>query len=113
MDLFKDLVWDNLINAALVELHAAVPWTTIPPLSWIIDYIVRLFADKLYFGAKLFIDISTIPIINEELKREFGHSEVKLKIIAHNSGIDSEEFKNARKKNVVLLSKFVSMRRAA
>lgn len=96
MDLFKDLIWDNLIEAALSSLFAALPFLNFWPINVAIRYIIMEFTTGLYIGLAQFIDTTMIPIKNEQLKIDYQKAQVKLKIIAGGRGIESEEFKNAR-----------------
>lgn len=112
MNLFKRLVWDNLVEAAFIELYAAFPFLKVPPISWIIEPIIKHFLDAFYAGVSLFIVTEMIPIRNEALKVAYDREAVKLKIIAKNHGIESQEFLDAREKSKVGLSKFVRTRAA-
>lgn len=107
MDLFKDLLWDNLIEAAVLELFAAFPFLAIWPLSTIIRILIGHFSNKLYAGINLFIDVSQIHWTNDTVRKEYDHRAVALKIIAVNHGIESREFKDARTKHKADLSKFI------
>ena len=95
-DSFKDLIWDNVIEAALIELFAAFPFLNFWPVNMVIRYIVMEFADYTYAGVTLAIDTTVIKLKNEELQREYDSAAVKLRIVARGHGIESEEFKNAR-----------------
>jgi hypothetical protein len=108
-DLFKDLVWDNLVDAALGALFTALPILKIWPIGPIINSVVRLFADKLFAALQLAIDLQIIAFVNGEHRRAFDDASVKLKIIASSHGIESEEFKKARKEHRDALSKFVRL----
>lgn len=107
MDIFKSLVWDTLIEAAVVYLHAAFPWTAIPPISWIIDTVIDIFADAVYKVCKEVWDVESIVLRNEEHRAAYEKAQVTLKIIAKDNGIESEEFKNAREKSKADLSRFI------
>lgn len=99
MDLFKDLIWDNLVEAAMIKLFVAFPFLNFWPVNAMIRYIVLELTDGLYIAIDQYIDTAMIPLKNEALKKEFGHEQVKLKIIAGGNGIDSKEFKDARIKS--------------
>ncbi|WP_374029782.1 hypothetical protein [Bdellovibrio bacteriovorus] len=96
LDLFKDLVWDSLISAALKQLFAAFPMLGFGPIGLFVTWVVTNFADKLYDRAKEYIALETIAFKNKQLEKEYNRESVKLKIIARGSGIDSEEFKQGR-----------------
>ena len=105
--LFRSLVWDNLIKAAIKRVFMAVPFLAMGPLGKITVYILTKFADKLYVVLKEEVDVQRIIFRNRKLGREFGRASVKLKIIAKSKGIDSNEFKNAREIHKKRLSDFV------
>lgn len=107
MDVFKDLIWNNLIEAALIELFVAFPFLNFWPINVAIRYIVMEFSDAIYAGVRELIDVTVIQLRNEQLQTEFDRSAVKLKIIARGAGIDSEEFKNARVENKDHLRKYI------
>lgn len=105
-DLFKDLVWDNIVKAAILQLHVIFPPIAIWPLSVISTFYLTKFTDIIYFGIKLFIDVTTIKIKNVQLRDAYNVASVKLKLIALKKGIDSDEFKQQRIKDREALSMF-------
>lgn len=107
IDLFKTLVWDNLIKAALADLFASVPLLGWGPIGYVITALVIRFSDKLYAGVKLFIEVKEIVFKNESLKNEYGRRSVELKIVAHDYGILSPEFEKAHEKNRNAMADFV------
>jgi hypothetical protein len=96
-DLFKGGVWDTLVRAQLTALYTAAPWLAVWPLKPVVEGIAKMLTDSLYEGLRMILDLKLIAFINTEHRRAFDKSEVALKIIAVNYGINSEEFKNARK----------------
>lgn len=109
MDYFKDLVYDNMVEAALAQLFVAFPFLNFWPVNAMIRYIVMELTDNLYIAIDQFIDTARIPIKNEALKKEFASAQVKLKIIEGGYGIESEEFKNARVENKDHLRRFIRL----
>lgn len=105
--LFKDLFWDLSVQAALTALFAYVPVLNVWPLRGIVTGIITLFTDKMYSLMKLLIDVTAIKFTNGEHQRAFDSAAVKLKIIAHDRGIDSDEFRKAREDAKASLSRFV------
>jgi hypothetical protein len=105
-DQFKDLVWDVLVRALITKLLAAVPWL-VGPLGGIAGLIIGLVGDMLYNLITQYIEFSSIAIRNLEHRRAFDAASVKLKILARDKGIDSEEFKKARDEQRKALSAFV------
>lgn len=107
-DLFKDLVWDLLVKAALSKLFAAIPWLGWGPVGILVGWIVGMLADYLYDAVKMTIDLQVIAFKNEQHRREYDKAGVTLKLIARDKGIDSPEFKAARDENKKSLSRFVT-----
>lgn len=106
-DLFKDLVWDNLVKTAITALFAYVPWLNVPVIRQAVEYILKLFAEKIYDVTKLCVDVSAIVIVNEVAQKEYARASVKLRIIAHEKGIQSEEFKKEKENAKASFAKFV------
>jgi hypothetical protein len=106
-DAFKDLIWDNAIEAALAQLFAALPFLNFWPVNLIIRYIIMKFGDFAYESITLVIDTTVIPLKNKELQREFTVRAISLRSIAKSGGIQSEEFKDARVIHKADLSKYL------
>ena len=107
MDLFKILVWDSLIKAALASLFVALPFLNFWPVSWLINYVVITYSDILYAGLKEFIKIEAIALRNENIERQYNISSSTLKILGTRFGIESQEFTDARAKNVDTMDNLV------
>lgn len=87
MNNFKSLVWDVLVEAALTALHINF---------WPINSIVIYVTDQLYEGLHLAFDLEKIIFINAAHKSAYTTADVTLKIIAHDKGMDSDDFKTAQ-----------------
>lgn len=109
-DIFKTLVWDNLVRAALAALYVSQPWLNVPPINWALNYLVPLFADHLYASAKLFINLEQIRFLNSVNQRDFETSSILLRDIAKEKGIDSQEYIDAHKKEVDAFSHLIKFR---
>ena len=107
-DVFKDLVWDAIVKAALARLFAAIPWLGWGPVGILVSWVVGHFAEKLYGAMALAIDFRLIAYRNEQHRQAFETASVTLKIIARDQGIDSEQFQKAREAHAKALSKFVA-----
>jgi hypothetical protein len=107
-DIFKSVVWDNLIQVALAALFAYAPFLALPVLKPVISYIITMFSDKLFSAAKLAIDLEAIVLINESHKKAYANASVALKIIAHSKGIGSPEFLEARENAKKSFAKFIA-----
>ena len=99
-DLFKTLVWDVLVRAGLAALFTALPFLNFWPISWLITMVVNKYSDILYASVKEFVKIEFIALRNENFEKQYNISSSTLKIIAIKYGIASEEYVNARIKNV-------------
>jgi hypothetical protein len=106
-DLFKALIWDNLVKAAVGRLFAAVPILAWGPIGYVITWVATHFADKLYDSVKMAIALEAIAIRNEAHRRAYDRASVALKIIAQDKGINSPEFREARDANKRALAEFV------
>lgn len=107
LDLFKDLVWDNLVEAALAALFVKVPVLAWGPLGAIIKFAATKFTDYLYAGMKMFIVVEAIPLRNKLLHKKYTEAAIKLKTIAKTTGIESDEFRKARNEDKKRLSDLV------
>jgi hypothetical protein len=103
--LFKDLLWDNAVDACLVLLFADQPWMNLPPVKWIVTTITHKATDALFSSFKLFVDLKAISIINDRARDEFTKEALRLKSIAKTKGIDSPEFRKAREDAKAALAK--------
>lgn len=108
-DAFKDLVWDNLVKAAISELFTAAPYLAWGPVGWVVSFTLTYFAGKLYGAIVLAVSLEATVIKNEALRSAYDKAQVTLKIIAHDKGIDSKEFKDAKEDAKLALSRFVSL----
>lgn len=106
-DIFKSLVWDTLVKAALSQLFLAVPLLGWGPIGYVVSWLAVYFTDKLYAVVKTAVDLEVITLRNEEHKKEYAGAAVRLKLIAKSKGVDSPEFMKAREEQKLALSRFV------
>jgi len=106
-DLFKDLVWSAIIKAATSALTKAIPFLAFGPMPLITSLVVGLVGDFVYDQLKDVYNFQSVAIKNEMHRREFDSAGLKLKLIARDKGIQSDEFKEARQKYADALAKFV------
>lgn len=104
-DIFKSLVWDLIVRAVIDSIVSAVPFLV--PFKWLIGFLITKFTDRFYESVKLFIDMKSIVIKNAEHLSVYNKASATLQIIAHDKGIDSREFQNAREEARVALSRFI------
>ena len=73
---------------------------------WPISSIINYFGDLLFSGFVLVVDVGAIQLLNTQHQSVYNDASLKLKIIAHDKGIESDEFKNAREVAKISMSKF-------
>lgn len=93
--MFKSLVWDNALEAALTVLFAEAPALNIPIVRSIVRGIARMISDSFFSLLKEFVDMAAIPIMNAELKSKFDGKYSQLRFVLIKNGMDSPEFKAA------------------
>jgi len=93
-DLFKDLVFDKLIDLALNKLFASIPALGWGPIGWLVSYAVKKFATILYEEMGMHLAIQNIAFRNTVFEKEFRDASVRLKLVSR-LGVDSEEYKEA------------------
>jgi hypothetical protein len=106
-DLFKSLVWDWMVKAALGRLFAAAPFLAWGPIGWIVTAVVDRYTGELYDLLHEFIDFKVIAFRNVELRDAFITAELKLKGIAQSYGIYSPEYKVAHEAERQDFARFV------
>lgn len=105
--IFKDLVWTPGIHAGELALESAVPLLALPILKQVGEETIDLIADALFNQFIMIVDVTTIKLVNAEHQAAFDKARVTLQIIAHDKGIDSPDFQNARENAKAALSQFV------
>ncbi len=103
-DLFKSLVWDNIVKMAITRLFSFLPGFLVGGpiglfLRPIITGFIVKFTDQLYEFLRLTINFQMIVFKVEDLERKYTEAGVELASIANEKGIDSPEFAEARKAN--------------
>lgn len=104
---FKSVVVDNLVKAELAALYADQPWTAVWPIRPILEAIANFVVARLYKALALVVDIADIKIVDSITEREYKQVSVRLAVIAHNKGVDSDEFRKAREDAKAALSAFL------
>lgn len=107
LDLFKGLVFDQLVKLAIQRILGMAAWLSWGPIAFIITRVVVFVADKLYEGVKDYVNIEYIMLRNETYHKQFIQAQYVLKGVASEKGVDSEEFRKARDEHKKALSKFV------
>lgn len=96
-DIFKSIAWEPIVSVVLKQLFTRFPVLGFGPIQWIISTLVFKFTDELYEAVRLFINLEVISFRNENFRIAFERKAVELKLVARSFGVDSEQFKEARK----------------
>jgi hypothetical protein len=101
-DLFKKLVWDNLVKLALNKLFGLLPQFLVKGflgsiLTPFITHFLIKFTDELYEFLKMTVDFQLVIFKVEGLEKKFTDAAVALHEVALQNGIESPEFETARK----------------
>lgn len=107
-EIFKSLVWDSVIKGWLTALYASSPIAAF--FKPAIDLAVKMIGDLFFSKIRLVVDIGAIKLLDEQANAAYRKASVTLAVIAHDKGIDSNEFKNARENAKQALSDFVRFR---
>lgn len=108
-DLWKSLVWDPLVTAALADFYVAAP--LLIPLRWLINPIAKILLDKLYSLFRIFINVDlVIPLRNAEHQRAYELASLELLALEKTQGSDSPAYQKALDENVKTLSNFIAFR---
>lgn len=94
--LFKDLIWDNLVRAAIKKLFAALPILSWGPIGWFVTRVIYKYADVLYIELRDAAKIKSIALRNKQLEKQFHLASIDLKVIAMNKGEESDEYIKAK-----------------
>ncbi|NTU74269.1 hypothetical protein HGB07_09110 [Candidatus Roizmanbacteria bacterium] len=106
-NIFKNIVWDNLAQAGLVCFFGYFSFLNVPVIKPVLTYLMTAFSDFLFKNIKLAVDLEAIVLMNAAAKSEYNRSMVTLKIILHEKGADSNEFKIAKENAKKSFAKFV------
>lgn len=96
-ELFKGGVWDPLVDLGLAALFAEAPFLNLPLLRDGIKWVVRKFATSVFTYFQELVNLRYVIVKNLGLQKRFTEHALALKGIALEKGLDSEEYKNARK----------------
>lgn len=101
--IFKDLIWIPLLEALLGYFS----FLNIPIIGTAIKSIIYIISDFVFGKFVMLIDVTTIKLLNTEHSQAYTNASFKLKIIAYDHGIDSQEYEEARDASKIALSNFV------
>lgn len=109
--IFKDLVWDPAVEAGQALLFSQVPFLGGPVIGTLSRSLISTISNWFFTQIKLFVDVSAIKLNNADHQAAFDKASLVLKVIAHDKGIDSNEFKAARENAKIALAKFTQLTR--
>lgn len=94
--IFKSLVWDVAIKKYSFELLASLAISPTGFLGIVITKAIIHLTEKLYPIFTKMIKVGEVKLSNEVHQRIYEKAQYKLKVIAIEKGIDSDEFKKQR-----------------
>lgn len=106
-DLFKDLVFDQIVEWSLKELFSLWPFLGWGPVGLIVTHVITKYSEIFYNRLKGAIILQKIYFKNVDLQKAFDHESVKLKIISDSFDENSPEFLEAKENAKKVLSDFV------
>ena len=96
LTIFRKIVWDVLSKKAIAKVMALLVINPSGVLGTIVLNILDKISEKAFEWVALEIKLESIKVVNEVHQSQFERAQLKLKLIARNSGIESDEFKKAR-----------------
>jgi len=96
LTIFRKIVWDVLSKKAIAKVMALLVINPSGVLGTIVLNILAKISEKAFEWVALEIKLESIKVVNEIHQSQFERAQLKLKLIARNSGIESDEFKKAR-----------------
>lgn len=95
-EVFKSLVWDVAIRNVTTQFLLFFAISPTGVLASALTKITIYYAEKAYPYIKKWIKVGTVVLSNEVHQRSYEKAAYKLKVIAIESGINSDEFKKER-----------------
>ena len=105
--IFKSMVWDVLLKRGIDILITSLSISPQGFLAMLITKVIIIVANKLYPIIVQMVRIESVILTDEVHQKSFERAQLKLKIIAKEKGIDSQEFKDAREKEKESLYKLI------
>lgn len=96
LTIFRKIVWDVLSKKAIAKVMALLVINPSGVLGTIVLNILAKISEKAFEWVALEVKLESIKVVNEVHQSQFERAQLKLKLIARNSGIESDEFKKAR-----------------
>jgi hypothetical protein len=108
-DLFKTLIWDAMITAAIKRLLASLPsWIGGGPIGFVLTWVFEKIANRIYHELDLLVVTQAIGLRNHYQRLAFDRSALALQIVSDTYGADSEQFKKERENARRRLSDLIS-----
>ena len=105
--LIQNLIQDPILNSAENALFLQYPFLAVWPLKQIIQSVLNYFNSEFKTQEKEVIDITYIKFKNKLAEDAFTKASIKLKIIIHDKGVNSYEYKKAIQIEKDNFSKFI------
>lgn len=105
--IFKDLIWTPILKGGEIALEGAVPFLALPVVKQLDEFAIEEFTDWVFSQVVLFVDVTSIRIVNAEHQAAYTTAFINLQVIAHDKGITSPDFLEARENAKASLNKFV------
>lgn len=86
--------------------ESSIPIFNVPILGGMLRGIVSVITDWVYSNIRLFTDLTFIKLINPVHQAEYEKASENLLIVAHDKGIDSPEYQEAKTDAKTALSAF-------
>lgn len=107
--IFKDLIWDPVFRLGEGYLEGVAPFFALPIVRTLEEGVINEISDYIFSNLALIIDVTAIRLINAAHQSAYDTASVELAIVAQESGIESDAFKQARDAAKVALSNFTRL----
>jgi hypothetical protein len=105
-EIFKSIVWDLALEVELAALFLWAPFLSVWPLRQVISGVAKMLSDKFFNALTLFVDVTDIKLKNKEHHEAYVRESVKLAVVLHEKGINSDEYKTQREASKLTMSRF-------
>lgn len=105
--IFKELIWDNIIQKVLANLFKSIPLLGWGPIGMVITHYAFVFADQVFELVHTFVAVNHIVLRNKEHQKAYDKATIGLKLAYDAYGGNSNEYKVERKKRNEAMSKLI------
>lgn len=95
-DLFKDSVWNPLLDFGLAALYAEFPYLNWWPLNAIIKHFAAKLTDAVYRGLTEVLNLKYVILKNLGMQKMFTQHALQMKNAALQKGLNSPEYLDAK-----------------